>query len=179
MRQDEGNDMLFRYLILVPDTFCFKMMQELTQIQTIVANRDRTATQVGQVLDQFFHFLPDFTVKPVENRRIASFAYEARKQHVIKHLDATDLFTLLRTNPSVVMTGVNEHSSNAWVIHFEALCLHKRDNAAFPKSLVHTNSILCVVLLLKESNTLLHKLSDVFFFHNIYIFDWGLCPYLI
>ena len=45
MRQDEGNDMLFRYLILVPDTFCSKMMQELTQIQTIVANRYRTATQ--------------------------------------------------------------------------------------------------------------------------------------
>lgn len=94
------------------------------------------------------------------------YIHKACKQHVVKYLNATDLLPFLMTDCSVVMARFNEHGTNARVVHREASCLHERDNATFPESLVHADSILRVVVLLKEGDALSNQLLNVFFFHN-------------
>src|SRR5574344_3118089 len=97
---------------------------------------------------KFLHILSQLTVKAVEYRCEATLADYACHQHVIQYLNAADFFTLLMTDFSVIMTSFNKHCTNALVVHSEASGLHERNNAIFPKCLVHTDTMLCVIALL-------------------------------
>ena len=77
------------------DVTRIEMHKELTQIQTIVLDGNHTAAQISQMGYQFLHLSPDFSVKGMKYRCEATFTDITKLQHVVKHLDAPDLLTLL------------------------------------------------------------------------------------
>ena len=93
------------------------------------------------MLYQPLHILPQFTIQTMINGSETTFADMSGQQHIVKHLDAADLFTFLLTDGSVVMTSFNEHCTYACLVLSEASGLHKWDNAMSPECLVHANAI--------------------------------------
>lgn len=88
------------------------------------------------------------------------------QHHIVRHLDAADLFPFLLTDGPVVMTSFNEHCTYACLVLSEAFGLHEWDNAMSPECLVHANAISRVVVLLKEGDALSNQCLDFLFLHN-------------
>ena len=105
MRGNKGQNVTLRDSRHMLDAARIQVREELAQIQAIVIDGELAAAQILQMGYQLLHLCPNLTVKGMRHGGKAALADVAELQHVVKHLDASDLLTFLWTYRAMKVAG--------------------------------------------------------------------------